>query len=134
MNLANSAAEYARSHLEDENTSAVDVVEYVVRLLEDEPLFNAGRGAVLTRDGTHELEASIMDGRTGQGGAARLLKSIKNPISLARGIMIGTPHICLAGAAAEQFAGPLLCAGSLYLCGEMLSLLTPGTEFETSLQ
>jgi beta-aspartyl-peptidase (threonine type) len=86
------------------NTTAVDVVEHVVKMLEDEPLFNAGRGAVLTADETHELEASIMDGVTRKCGATMLQSVVKNPISLARAVMEHTPHVCVAGPGALQLA------------------------------
>jgi len=84
--------------------NALDVVEAVVRLLEDDPLFNAGKGAVFTADGKHELDASIMDGRTLACGAVAGVRTVKNPISLARLVMERTPHVLLAGEGAEQFA------------------------------
>jgi len=83
--------------------SALDAVEAVVKQLEDDPLFNAGRGSVFTHDGTIELDASIMDGRTLACGAVCGVKNIKNPICLARMVM-KTSHIILSGAGAEQFA------------------------------
>ena len=88
------------------NITAVDVVEYGVALLEDCPLFNAGRGAVYTSEETHELEASIMDGTNRKAGAVSLIKTVKNPISLARIIMNSTtiPHSYLVGEAAEAIA------------------------------
>jgi beta-aspartyl-peptidase (threonine type) len=78
------------------SVTALDVVEFAVILLENEELFNAGRGAVFSADETHELEASIMDGRTLKAGAVSMVKTIKNPISLARAVMEQTPHIFLA--------------------------------------
>lgn len=84
--------------------SALDAVITCVRLLEDNPLFNAGRGAVLTADGTCELDASIMDGRTQAAGAIAGVKRIRNPITLARAVMEKSPHVLLAGEGAERFA------------------------------
>ena len=82
--------------------SALDVVQRTVEALEDEPRFNAGRGAVLCRDGTHELEASIMDGATGKAGTVCLLRRTRHPIALARVIMDRCEHVMLAGETAEQ--------------------------------
>ena len=87
-----------------EGVPALDVVEAVARLLEDEPMFNAGRGAVFTRDGRHELEASIMDGCTGRCGSVTNLVTVRNPVSLARLVMERTPHVMVAGEGAERFA------------------------------
>lgn len=84
--------------------SAIDAAEVVVRILEDDPLFNAGKGAVFTEDGKHELDASIMDGRTLACGAVAAVRTVKNPISLARLVMERTPHVLLIGDGAEQFA------------------------------
>jgi beta-aspartyl-peptidase (threonine type) len=83
---------------------ALDVVEKVVRSLEDDPLFNAGRGAVYTHDGRHELDAAIMDGRDLSAGAVASVSSVKNPISLARLVMERTRHVLLVGDGAEAFA------------------------------
>src|SRR5690606_263690 len=69
-----------------------------VRALEDNPLFNAGRGAVLNRDGVAELDASLMDGRTLAAGAVTGLRQVKNPIELARRVMENSPHVMLVGA------------------------------------
>ena len=82
---------------------SLDVVEQVVKFLEDDPRFNAGKGAVYTSEGTHELDASIMDGRDLSCGAVASVKTIKNPISLARLIMEKTPHVLLVGEGAENF-------------------------------
>ncbi len=84
--------------------SSLDVVEFVVRYLEDCPLFNAGKGAVLNEDGLAELDASIMDGKTGMAGAVAGVKTIKNPVSAARRVMEKTRHVMLAGSGADQFA------------------------------
>ncbi len=87
-----------------EGGSALDAVEVVVNSLEDNPLFNAGRGAVFTIDGKHELDAAIMDGSTLAAGALTGLTTVKNPISLARKVMEDSPHIFFSGQGAEQFA------------------------------
>lgn len=84
--------------------TALDAVERAVVILEDEPSFNAGTGAVLNLDGEIELDASIMDGRTLAAGAVGALKNIRNPITLARRIMEGSKHILMAGSGARSFA------------------------------
>ncbi len=84
--------------------TALDAVEASVRELEDCPLFNAGRGSVFTAAGTHEMDASIMEGKTCKAGAVALVRSVKNPVSLARLVMEKTSHVFLAGEGAEQFA------------------------------
>jgi beta-aspartyl-peptidase (threonine type) len=84
--------------------SALDVCEAVVRMLEDDPLFNAGKGAACNEKGGHELDASIMDGSTLACGAVAGVTTVKNPISLARKVMQQTRHVLLAGSGAEEFA------------------------------
>lgn len=84
--------------------SSLDTVERVVRMLEDDPLFNAGRGAVYTHDGTHELDAALMDGSNLRCGAVGAVRTVKNPISLARLVMEKTPHVFLIGSGAEAVA------------------------------
>lgn len=84
--------------------SSLDAVTAAVVSLEDNPLFNAGRGAVLSRDGLAELDASIMDGATLAAGAVCGLRHIRNPITLARRVMEGSPHVMLVGEGAEDFA------------------------------
>ncbi len=84
--------------------TALLAVEQALVVLEDSPLFNAGRGAVFTRAGTNELDASIMDGATLQAGAVAAVQGVKNPIRLARLVMDATPHVLLGGDGAEQFA------------------------------
>lgn len=84
--------------------SAVDVVEAAVRTLEDDPLFNAGRGAALTSEATVEHDASIMNGRDRSGGAVASVGRIRNPISAARAVMDDGRHVLLVGSGAEQFA------------------------------
>ena len=84
--------------------SALDAVTAAVVTLEDDPLFNAGRGAVFTLEGTQELEAAIMDGSTQAAGTVMGVKVAKNPIKLARRVMEATPHVTLGFAAADAFA------------------------------
>jgi L-asparaginase / beta-aspartyl-peptidase len=82
--------------------SSLDAVEQVIRFLEDDSLFNAGRGAVFTSEGKNELDASIMDGRDLSSGAVAGVTIIKNPISLARLVMEKTPHVLFAGKGADE--------------------------------
>lgn len=84
--------------------SALDAVEAAVCALEDSPYFNAGRGAVFTADGRHELDASIMDGQHRRAGAIAGVSSVRNPVRLARRVLEDSPHVFLVGAGAEQFA------------------------------
>lgn len=84
--------------------TSLDTVEKVVRFLEDDPQFNAGKGAVYTHEGTHELDGAIMDGRTLACGSVAALKTVKNPISLARLVMEKSPHVFMVGEGAEKFA------------------------------
>lgn len=84
--------------------SAVDAVEATVRVLEDDPLFNAGRGAVFTAEGRNELDAAIMDGRDRQAGAVAGVTRTRNPVSLARRVMEHSPHVLLARDGADVFA------------------------------
>ncbi|MBB3305170.1 MULTISPECIES: isoaspartyl peptidase/L-asparaginase [unclassified Enterobacter] len=84
--------------------SALDAVTEAVRLLEECPLFNAGKGAVFTHQGTHELDASIMDGRTLDVGAVAGVSHIRNPILAARKVLENSPHVLFIGAGAEAFA------------------------------
>jgi len=88
----------------EQGGSALDVAEMAVKSLEDSPLFNAGKGAVFTAEGTHEMDASIMDGRTLNAGAVSLVTGIKNPVALARDVMEKSNHVFLAGEGALQFA------------------------------
>lgn len=88
----------------DKGGSSLDAVTVAVQALEDDPLFNAGRGAVLSADGTHELDASIMDGRDLAAGAVTGVRTVRNPIVLARLVMERSPHVMLAGEGAEEFA------------------------------
>ena len=84
--------------------NALDAVEAAVNKLEDNPLFNAGRGAVFTNGGTNELDASIMDGKNLMAGAVTGIKNVKNPVSLARVVMEKSEHVFLSGAGAMEFA------------------------------
>lgn len=87
-----------------EGASGVDVVEAVIRVLEDDPMFNAGRGAVFTAEGRVELDASIMVGDTRAAGAVAGVTGVRHPISLARAVMEHSPHVMLIGDGAESFA------------------------------
>ncbi len=84
--------------------SSVDAVEIAIRIMEDSPLFNAGKGAVFTADGRNELDASIMDGKTLLAGGVAGLHHVKNPITLARTVMEKSPHVLMFGDGAEIFA------------------------------
>ena len=83
---------------------SIHAVEQVIRYFEDDPKFNTGKGAVYTSEGTHELDASIMDGSNLSTGAVTLIKHVKHPISLARLVMEKTRHVLLGGEGAEKFA------------------------------
>jgi beta-aspartyl-peptidase (threonine type) len=83
---------------------AVDAVVAAVKVMEDSPLFNAGKGAVLNAAGDCEMDASIMDGRTRAGGGVAIVRRIKNPIDAARLVMDKTSHVLLAGTAADDLA------------------------------
>lgn len=83
--------------------SALDAVEAAVVLLEDDPNFNAGRGAVLTYDGDFSLDAAIMDGATRAAGSVAGTSIAKNPVRVARAVMADSPHVMLSGAGADQF-------------------------------
>ncbi len=84
--------------------SAVDAVEAAVRVLEDDPYFNAGRGAVFTFEGANELDAAIMDGSTRAAGSVAGATATRNPVSLARRVMTDSPHVMLAGRGADVFS------------------------------
>jgi L-asparaginase / beta-aspartyl-peptidase len=84
--------------------SSLDAVTAAVQALEDNPLFNAGRGAALTRDGAAELDAAIMEGRQQRAGAVAAVRHVRNPIELARRVMEKSRHVLLVGAGAEEFA------------------------------
>lgn len=84
--------------------SSMDAVQAAIVVLEDDPHFNAGYGAVYTWDGTHTLDSSIMDGATRRAGAVAGSTTTKNPVLLARAVMEHSPHVLLSGAGADQFA------------------------------
>ncbi len=84
--------------------TCMDAVEKTIMVMEDSPLFNAGKGAVLNHEGIAELDASVMDGKTLSAGAVAGVKDIKNPIRLARTVMEKSEHVLLTGSGASQFA------------------------------
>jgi beta-aspartyl-peptidase (threonine type) len=98
------AALAAGSKVLSNGGSSLDAVEAAIRILEDDPLFNAGKGAVFTADGRNELDASIMDGSTRKAGAVAGVTRTRNPISLARAVMEKSPHVMLAREGADQFS------------------------------
>lgn len=83
---------------------ALDAVVAAITVLEDDPNFNAGRGAVFTHDGRNELDASLMDGDTRKAGAVAGVHRVRNPITLARAVMAHSPHVLMVGDGAEAFA------------------------------
>lgn len=89
--------------LEDGGTS-LDAVVATIQIMEESPLFNAGKGAVFTSDGKNELDAAIMDGETRNAGAVAGISTIKSPIAAARAVMESSPHVMMIGKGAEQFA------------------------------
>jgi len=94
-------------HLLEQGQSAIDAVEKAVAVLEDSPLFNAGKGSVFTATESHEMDASIMDGASLNAGAVSLISGIKNPVQLARDVMEKSEHVFLAGDGAMAFAKEL---------------------------
>src|ERR1041385_3969735 len=86
------------------NGSSLDAVQAAVMALEDDPLFNAGKGSVLTHEGKCEMDAAIMDGTTGRAGAVAGITGVKNPIALAKLVIEKSGHVLLAGKGAEEFA------------------------------
>ena len=84
--------------------TSLDAVEAAIKVMEDDPLFNAGKGAVFTNDGHNELDAAIMEGATLKAGSVAGVSTIRNPVSAARAVMEKSPHVMLAGRGAEQFA------------------------------
>ena len=87
-----------------EGGSSIDAVVAAIRIMEDSPLFNAGKGAVFNAEGQNELDASIMDGATLNAGAVAAVRHIRNPIELARSVMTDSEHVMLMGDGAEVFA------------------------------
>ena len=96
-------AEAAGAKVLDRGGSALDAVEAAINVLEDDPLFNAGRGAVFTAEGKNELDAAIMDGSNLKAGAVAGVTRTRHPISLARAVMEKSPYVMLAGAGADAF-------------------------------
>src|SRR5579872_2261278 len=94
----------AGARLLDEGGSSLDAVETVIKILEDDPNFNAGRGAVFTANGKNELDAAIMDGATLKAGAVAEVTRTRHPISLARAVMEKSPHVFLVGQGADAFS------------------------------
>jgi beta-aspartyl-peptidase (threonine type) len=88
----------------DKGGSSLDAIEAAIKLLEDNPMFNAGRGAVFAADGTNQLDAAMMDGKTMMAGAVADVQHTRHPISLARAVMEKSPHVFLIGAGADAFA------------------------------
>ena len=84
--------------------TALEAVQRTINIMEDSPLFNAGKGAVFTNEGTNELDASIMDGSNLNAGAIAGVKTVKNPINLAYEVMVNSEHVMLSGEGAERFA------------------------------
>lgn len=84
--------------------SALDAVEAAVVALEESPRFNAGKGSVYNAEGRHELDASLMEGRTRRAGAVAGVETVRNPVRLARAVMEQSPHVMMVGAGAERFA------------------------------
>ncbi|MDX5436293.1 MAG: isoaspartyl peptidase/L-asparaginase, partial [Pontibacter sp.] len=84
--------------------TAMDAVELAVVYLEDSPLFNAGKGSVFTKEGKHEMDAAVMEGKTLAAGAVAGVHIIKNPVKLARAVMQHSDHVMLSGYGAEEFA------------------------------
>jgi len=97
-------AEAAGAKVLDKGGSALDAVEAIINILEDDPLFNAGRGAAFSAEGKNELDASIMDGATLKAGAVAGVTRTRHPISLARAVMEKSPHVMLAGPGTDAFA------------------------------
>jgi beta-aspartyl-peptidase (threonine type) len=91
----------------DKGGSSLDAVETAIELLEDNPLFNAGRGAVFAADGTNQLDAAIMDGKTMRAGSVADVQHTRHPISLARAVMERSPHVMLIGSGADSFAASI---------------------------
>jgi len=94
----------AGEHVLESGGSSLDAVTAAIQVLEQSPLFNAGRGAVFTHEGRNELDASIMDGRDLNAGAVAGVTVIKSPIAAARAVMEDSPHVMLSGVGAEEFA------------------------------
>lgn len=103
------AALEAGYHLLKEGRSSLDAVQAAINVMEDSPLFNAGKGAVFTHDGKNELDASVMDGQTLKAGAVAGVTNIRNPVNAARAVMEKSEHVMMVGRGAEQFAAANGC-------------------------
>jgi beta-aspartyl-peptidase (threonine type) len=97
-------AAQAGTKILDQGGSSLDAIEAAIHIFEDDPLFNAGRGAVFTADGKNELDAAIMDGANLKAGAVTGVTRTRHPISLARAVMEKSPHVMLVGSGADTFA------------------------------
>jgi len=97
------AADIGRDHLE-KDASAIDAVEAAVALMEDDPIFDAGKGSVLNQSGQVEMDAIIMDGSSLRSGAVAALRHVRNPVKVARALMERTPFSMVAGQGALEFA------------------------------
>ena len=89
--------------------SAIDAVTEAIKIMEDSPLFNAGKGSVFTHDGKNEMDASIMDGKTLKAGSVAGVRTIKNPVTAAKLVMEKSEHVMMAGKGAESFASQNGC-------------------------
>ncbi len=98
------AALNAAATVLDKGGSSMDAVQAAIQIMEDDPQFNAGRGAVFAADGTNQLDAAIMDGKTMQAGAVADVQRTRHPIALARAVMEHSPHVFLIGSGADAFA------------------------------
>lgn len=98
------ALEAGYATLNKPQRNGLDAVEAAIHVLEDSPHFNAGKGAIFTRQGRNELDASIMEGKTHQAGAVGFVTTVKHPISAARAVMEKSKHVLLVGPGAEEFA------------------------------
>ena len=135
------AAVAAGSAVLEAGGDAVDAVEAAVRVLEDDPHFNAGRGAVFTHEGTIELDAAIMDGRTRAAGAVAGVTRTRSPVALARAVMADGRHVLLAGPAADAFADTqgLECAAPGWFeteerCRQYDELMASGDGFDAGMK
>ncbi|MFD2598627.1 isoaspartyl peptidase/L-asparaginase family protein [Sphingobacterium corticis] len=90
--------------LKAEQGTSLDAVEAAVRVMEENPLFNAGKGAVFTNEGKNEMDAAIMDGKTGRAGSVAGVTTLRSPIQAARAVMEKSAHVMMTGAGAEKFA------------------------------
>jgi beta-aspartyl-peptidase (threonine type) len=101
------ASTQAAADVLERGGTAMDAVEAAIKLMEDNPLFNAGRGAVFTADGKSELDAAVMDGATMKAGAVAGVTRTRHPVSLARAVMEKSPHVMLVGQGADAFAASI---------------------------